>query len=154
MKNVWYYEYPIGCLGIACKNNKIYLIAFKGDKRFIGTEPLETPIIKETDKQLSEYFSGKRHEFSVPLDLIGTEFQKKVWNALISIPYGEKRSYKDIAILVENPKGCRAVGMANNRNPVMIIVPCHRIVGANGDLVGYAGGLSKKQYLLNLEKKD
>ena len=94
---------------------------------------------------------GKRKSFDLPLKPEGTEFQKKVWNALLDIPYGETRSYKDIAVAIGNPKACRAVGMANNRNPISIIIPCHRVIGANGSLVGYGGGLPIKIELLNLE---
>ncbi len=99
-----------------------------------------------------EYFAGSRKEFDIPLKLYGTEFQIKVWKALEVIPYGETKSYKDIAICIDNPKGCRAVGLANNRNPIPIIIPCHRVIGANGKLVGYGGGIDKKIFLLELEK--
>ena len=97
-------------------------------------------------KQLDEYFAGSRKEFDIPLKLYGTEFQIKVWKALEVIPYGETKSYKDIAICIDNPKGCRAVGLANNRNPIPIIIPCHRVIGANGKLVGYGGGIDKKSF--------
>lgn len=103
--------------------------------------------------QLKEYFDGKRKVFDFPYELHGTEFQKKVWKALCDIPYGETCSYKDIAIAVGNSKASRAVGMANNKNPIFIIVPCHRVIGANGKLVGYGGGLGMKTTLLELEKK-
>ena len=111
----------------------------------------ETPVIKEAFGQLSEYFSGKRKTFNLPLLLKGTDFQKQVWQALLKIPFGETRSYKQIAETIGNPKAVRAVGMANNKNPFLIIVPCHRVIGANGKLVGYAVGLDKKEYLLRLE---
>lgn len=112
----------------------------------------ETPVIKEAFRQLSEYFSGKRKEFHLPLLLKGTDFQIQVWNALLKIPFGETRSYKQIAEAIGNPKAVRAVGMANNKNPLLIVVPCHRVIGANGKLVGYAVGLDKKEFLLKLEK--
>lgn len=112
----------------------------------------ETPVIKEAFRQLSEYFSGKRKEFHLPLLLKGTDFQKQVWNALLKIPFGETRSYKQIAEAIGNTKAVRAVGMANNKNPLLIVVPCHRVIGANGKLVGYAVGLDKKEFLLKLEK--
>ena len=108
--------------------------------------------VLEGERQLQAYFNGKRQKFDLPLDAAGTPFQLKVWEALRQIPYGETRSYKDIAIAVENPKGVRAIGMANNRNPVAIIVPCHRVIGQDGSLTGYAGGLAIKQYLLDHEK--
>lgn len=112
----------------------------------------ETEVIKETYSQLSEYFAGKRDSFDIPIKTQGTDFQEKVWNALKQIPYGETRSYKDIAIAIGKPKAMRAVGMANNRNPIMIVIPCHRVIGANGQLIGYGGGLDVKEKLLTLEK--
>ena len=114
---------------------------------------VETPLLLEGERQLQQYFNGERQEFELPLDAAGTPFQLKVWEALRQIPYGETRSYKEIAIAVENPKGVRAIGMANNRNPISIITPCHRVIGTNGKLVGYAGGLHLKEYLLNHETK-
>ncbi len=104
--------------------------------------------------QLSEYFDGSRKMFDFKYELRGTEFQKKVWNALLQIPYGETRTYKDIAIAVGNEKACRAVGLANNKNPISIAVPCHRVIGVNGKLVGYAGGLEIKEYLLKMESEN
>jgi methylated-DNA-[protein]-cysteine S-methyltransferase len=116
---------------------------------FIKTE---TPIIKKAAAQIEKYLAGKLKEFSLPLALHGTEFQKAVWQALQGIPYGETRSYKDIAAAIGRPKAVRAVGMANNRNPIVIIVPCHRVIGHDGGLTGYGGGLPLKQRLLELEK--
>lgn len=103
--------------------------------------------------QLIEYFEGQRKVFDFPYKMQGTDFQKKVWTALCDIPYGETRSYKDIAIVVGNPKASRAVGMANNRNRLLFVVPCHRVIGSNGSLVGYVGGLEMKTTLLELERK-
>ncbi len=111
-------------------------------------------MICRTEGQLEEYMAGTRTEFDLPLKPEGTEFQKKVWNALLLIPYGETKSYKGIAVLIDNPKGCRAVGMANNRNPIPIIIPCHRVIGANGSLIGYGGGLDIKVKLLELERSE
>lgn len=111
----------------------------------------ETPLLKEASRQLKEYFEGKRTTFSLPLAPVGTEFQRKCWDALLTIPYGETRSYKDIAIAIGNEKACRAVGMANHNNPISIIIPCHRVIGANGSMVGYGGGLPVKEYLLKME---
>ena len=116
-------------------------------------EEEDTPLLLEGERQLQQYFNGERQAFELPLVAAGTPFQLKVWEALRQIPYGETRSYKDIAIAVENPKGVRAIGMANNRNPISIITPCHRVIGTNGKLVGYAGGLHLKEYLLNHETK-
>ena len=113
----------------------------------------ETALIKEAYLQLTEYLKGERKTFDLPLNPHGTEFQKRVWKALGEIPYGETRTYKQIAEAIGNPKAVRAVGMANNRNPLLIVVPCHRVIGADGKLVGYAAGLDKKEFLLRLEAK-
>ena len=112
----------------------------------------ETLTIKTAANQLDQYFTGKRKQFSLPLVLKGTEFQKAVWEALQAIPYGETRSYSDIAVAVGSPKAVRAVGMANHNNPIAIIVPCHRVIGKNGSLTGYASGLQNKKLLLELEQ--
>ncbi len=113
---------------------------------------MPSPLQREVDKQMREYFEGKRKAFELPLRPDGTDFQKKVWNALLEIPFGETRSYQDIANAVGSPKACRAVGMANHQNPIIIVIPCHRVIGKNGKLVGYGGGLSMKEKLLLLEK--
>ncbi len=107
---------------------------------------------KEAAQQIYEYLAGKRQEFTLEINPIGTEFQMAVWDELKRIPYAETRSYRDIATAIGNPKAARAVGMANNRNPLPIIVPCHRVIGANGKLVGYAGGVEIKEALLMLER--
>lgn len=112
----------------------------------------QSMILQETVRQLQEYFAGERTEFSIPLAPQGTEFQKKVWKALLRIPYGETRSYGEIAQMVGNSKASRAVGMANHNNPIPILIPCHRVIGKNGKLTGYAGGLEKKTALLELER--
>lgn len=111
------------------------------------------PVLVMAHQQLQEYFAGSRKEFSVPLAMLGTEFQLADWQALQTIPYGSTVSYKAVAEQIGRPKAVRAVGMANNRNPIAIIVPCHRVVGANGSLVGYGGGLAMKQWLLAHEQK-
>ncbi len=116
------------------------------------TEDTKHPILLKTAEQLNEYFQGKRQSFDLPLDFAGTEFQQKVWQALLTIPFGETRSYKQIAEQVGNVKAVRAVGAANGKNPISIIAPCHRVVGANGKLVGFAGGLDNKEILLKIEK--
>ena len=102
---------------------------------------------------LKEYFDGKRREFDLPLKFEGTDFQKKAWNALLTIPYGQTRSYKEQAEAVGNKKACRAVGAANGKNPISIIVPCHRVIGTDGSLIGYGGGLEMKKSLLDLERR-
>lgn len=112
-----------------------------------------TPLLEETTRQLSEYFAGNRREFTLPLLLKGTPFQRRVWDALKTIPYGETRSYGELAKAIGSPKSCRAVGGANHRNPISIIVPCHRVVGASGSLTGYGGGLENKRFLLDLEHR-
>ena len=115
-------------------------------------EDIQHPILLETQKQLNEYFAGQRQVFDLPLDFEGTEFQQKVWQALLTIPFGETRSYKQIAKQIGNVKAVRAVGAANGKNPISIIAPCHRVVGVNGKLVGFAGGLENKGILLKIEK--
>lgn len=153
MKNIWHYNFPVGRLWIAEENDAITYIEFNKDENvLVDYNFMETSLIKKASKQLKEYFNGEREIFDLPLAPQGTEFQKKVWQVLQNIPYGETRSYKEIATIVGNPKASRAVGMANNRNPIAIIIPCHRVIGHNGSLTGYAGGLSIKEYLLNLEK--
>lgn len=117
-----------------------------------GWECRETPVLALVKEQLSEYFAGRRKEFSVPLSPRGTDFQKRVWEELRRIPCGETRTYGQIAAALGNPKASRAVGMANHSNPIMILIPCHRVIGSNGKLTGYAGGLWMKERLLELEK--
>ena len=116
------------------------------------TEEQENGVENEGVRQVLEYFAGTRREFSLPLSPRGTPFQLRVWRALTEIPYGETRTYGDIARAIGAPGAARAVGGANNKNPIAIIVPCHRVVGANGALTGYAGGLDKKDFLLELER--
>ncbi|RYD21810.1 MAG: methylated-DNA--[protein]-cysteine S-methyltransferase [Verrucomicrobiaceae bacterium] len=109
------------------------------------------PLLLEAERQLNAYFSGELRIFSLPLDFSGTDFQKAVWNALLTIPYGETRSYGEIAMQLGNPKAVRAVGATNGKNPISIIAPCHRVIGSNGKLTGFAGGLEAKSFLLRLE---
>ncbi|MCD7863331.1 MAG: methylated-DNA--[protein]-cysteine S-methyltransferase [Lachnospiraceae bacterium] len=116
-------------------------------------ETITGSVAKELKVQLGEYFDGKRKEFTIPFILKGTPFQKEAWMALCDIPYGETRSYKEQAESMGRPNACRAVGGANHLNPIMILVPCHRVVGADGRLTGYAGGLEIKRFLLDLERK-
>jgi len=151
MSYVWHYETPIGRLAIAETEGAVSHLRFDGAAPLAGYEPKETPAIRQAGEQLLAYFSGQRTSFDIPLHLKGTPFQQSVWSALQAIPFGETRSYKDIAAQVGNSKAVRAVGMANNRNPIPIFIPCHRVIGTGGSLVGYAGGLSAKQLLLDLE---
>ena len=148
MMKKYVYNTIIAPIEIVEEDGYIVRLDFRIDEK-IDTE--ETSLIKETYKQIEEYLLGNRKKFIVPIKLKGTEFQKKVWNALLEIPYGETMSYKKIAEKIGNPKACRAVGMANHNNPIAIIVPCHRVIGSNRKLVGYAGGLDIKQKLLEIE---
>lgn len=141
---------PIGKLWLAQEGDFITELLFTGEAP--EREKEETPLLLRAEEELNEYFLGKRRKFDLPLLPKGTEFQKAVWKALLTIPYGETRSYQEIACLVGCPKGQRAVGMANNRNPISIFIPCHRVIGKNGALTGYGGGEDKKEYLLRLEK--
>jgi methylated-DNA-[protein]-cysteine S-methyltransferase len=111
----------------------------------------ETSLLREAVKQLKAYFAGKRRDFDLPLAPAGTEFQRRVWDALCNIPYGETISYAELARRVESPRACRAVGSANGSNPIAVIIPCHRVIASNGSLGGYGGGLDRKQWLLELE---
>lgn len=150
MKDITYalYDFPCCRLKIGYSDSAIHYIV-KSDEEGSGTA---SEMSELAAKELDEYFSGKRKSFDLPLEPQGTEFQRKVWNALLEIPYGETRSYKDIAEKIRNPRACRAVGGANNKNPIVILIPCHRVVGSHGGLVGYGLGLPMKQQLLDIEK--
>ena len=143
------YETMLGDVTFVEEDGALLAISMQSDH---GGIVQETPLIKDAFRQLSEYLIGERKEFDIPLRMKGTEFQKRVWTALLEIPYGETRNYKQIAEAIGNPKGMRAVGMANNRNQLLVVVPCHRVIGANGNLVGYGEGLEMKEFLLRLEK--
>ena len=136
------------CVGVLWEYDNPKLVLFA-----VLVEHNQHPILLETERQLSEYFAEKRQSFDLPLDFAGTDFQKRVWQALLQIPFGETRSYKDIALEIGNVKAVRAVGAANGKNPISIIAPCHRVVGVNGKLIGFAGGLDNKGMLLKLEQK-
>lgn len=154
MVNIFYYQTDIGRVGIAAKDNQItnlYFAAAAISSSQVSVE--ETSLLKEAGKQLQEYLSGKRRVFDLPLAPVGTEFMLRVWQALCTIPYGNTCSYKDIAQRLGRPKAARAVGLANHNNPLPIFIPCHRVVGANGKLVGYLGGLDVKTRLLALEQQ-
>lgn len=152
MKASYICEFSIGRLIIMEEDGAITRIEL-AEQQSGDNDGWETPLIKSAAAQLREYFSGRRRQFDLPLAPKGTPFQKKVWAALCEIPYGETRTYGQIAEKVGNPKASRAVGMANHNNPIMIVIPCHRVIGANGSLTGYAGGLSVKQQLLDLEQE-
>ncbi len=145
-----YYSSEIGDIKIIGGENKIFSIDFIEKKPTANTEI--PPYLEECIEQLDDYFRGERKIFSMKLTLQGTDFQKKVWNQLIKIPYGEISSYKDIALKIGNPNASRAVGNANRKNKLAIIVPCHRVIGSNGSLTGYASGIWRKEWLLKHEK--
>lgn len=161
MRYVYFYNTGIkelGILGIGATEDKITDLFFEYEieniKKSSNYIIKETPLIKKATSQLFEYLNEKRRDFNLPLLKEGTDFQISVWNELLKIPYGETRSYKDIAIAINNEKAVRAVGMANNRNKIPIFIPCHRVIGSNKKLVGYGGGLEIKEFLLNLEKRN
>lgn len=137
---------PKGLTGILWENDSPHRVRFKAQ-----VEDKNNPFLLEAEQQLKDYFTGKLKKFSLKLDFIGTEFQKSVWNALLTIPFGETRSYGQIAKQIGNPKAVRAVGAANGKNPLSIIAPCHRVIGSNGKLTGFAGGLEIKSLLLKIE---
>ncbi|MGE8683798.1 MAG: methylated-DNA--[protein]-cysteine S-methyltransferase [Acinetobacter sp.] len=150
---------PVGRLKLVAHETALVAVIWENENpnRVRLAELVENPqhpILLKTVQQLNEYFQGKRQKFDLPLDFEGTEFQQKVWQALLTIPFGETRSYKQIAEQVGNVKAVRAVGAANGKNPISIIAPCHRVVGANGKLVGFAGGLENKDILLKIEKTE
>ena len=154
MKNMFYYRTSIGLIGIAENGRSITNLWFPGENGPENALEKETSLLEETYGQLVGYLSGEREEFTVPLDPSGTPFQRTVWKCLLTIPYGQTRSYGEIARNIGSPLASRAVGMANNRNPIAILIPCHRVIGANGKLVGYAGGLDIKKSLLDLEERN
>lgn len=152
-----YMDSPVGALKLVAHDQALVAVMWDNEdhKRVRLAELIEDrqhPILLRVKKQLEEYFAGQRQQFDLPLDFQGTDFQQQVWQALLTIPYGEKRSYKEIAVQIGNEKAVRAVGAANGRNPISIIAPCHRVIGSSGALVGFAGGLDKKQILLSLEQ--
>ena len=151
-------ESPVGKLKLVASTNALHAILWEQERpNRVKLAPLkldpQQPILIETERQLREYFVGTRKEFDLPLEPAGSEFQKKVWRALREIPFGQTRSYLDLARSVGSAKAVRAVGAANGKNPLSIVVPCHRVVGANGALTGFAGGLEVKAKLLALEAR-
>ena len=154
MNNIFVYETEIGELAIADNGRAITELYFKNKIDLDGKNVEETQLIRQAYNEFNEYLSGTRKDFNILLEPSGTEFQLKVWEALKTIPYGETCSYKEIAEKINSPKAFRAVGLANNKNPIPIIIPCHRVIGKDGSLTGYGGGLSKKECLLNLENEN
>ncbi|AGE24839.1 MULTISPECIES: methylated-DNA--[protein]-cysteine S-methyltransferase [Pseudomonas] len=150
---------PVGQLTLVARAGKLAAILWETERanRVRLGDLIETgdnPVLLETERQLTEYFAGTRNHFELELDFVGTDFQTQVWQALLTIPFGETRSYSQIASQIGNPTAVRAVGAANGRNPISIIAPCHRVIGASGTLTGFAGGLEAKQYLLTLENRN
>lgn len=145
------YNTPIGKISLTEDGQAITCLDFIAEDIQIDTKTEETKLLADAYNQLMDYLNGERKEFTLPLKPSGTPFQQKVWEVLQSIPYGKTLSYKEVATKAGNPKACRAVGMANNRNPIPIIIPCHRVIGADGKLVGYGGGLPIKIKLLTIE---
>ena len=147
---------PVGDLKLVAKGARLAAILWENDQpNRVRLGPLldqpDTDVLVRAEQQLTEYFAGQRRQFELDLDFTGTDFQKQVWQALLTIPFGETRSYRDIARQIGNETAVRAVGAANGRNPISIIAPCHRVIGASGALTGFAGGLAAKQLLLRLE---
>lgn len=143
------FETPLCVLTAEEKDGALTALRFGGS---VTRTYAPTPLLAQTQRQLQEYFAGERREFTLPLAPEGTPFQRAVWEALLTIPYGETASYGEIAKRIGSERAARAVGMANNRNPIPIIIPCHRVIGVSGALTGYAGGLLLKEKLLFLEK--
>ena len=169
MQSYFFYETRIGTLKIVEKDQKIIEVALSSkdahdktersrnwsiENKKDANEYRETKLIQTARLQVEEYLSGRRKTFDFPIALEGTDFQKRVWNVLLSIPFGETRSYSWVADQIQNPKAVRAVGMANHKNPLLIVIPCHRVIGIQGNLTGYAGGLSLKEELLYLERNE
>ena len=150
MKYSHAYDSPAGRIYIAESDGAITDLVFRPVE---GSVEQETELLSRAIQMLREYFAGTRREFDLPLDPSGTAFQKKAWTALLSIPYGQTRTYKQQAEAIGNPKACRAVGSANGKNPISIFIPCHRVIGSDKTLTGYGGGLEIKQALLELERK-
>lgn len=143
---------PLGPLTLVEEDGALVQLAFDG-YTVLESEEVDSPLLWEAERQLISYFAGQLQVFSLPLCTKGTPFQEKVWCALQKIPYGETRTYGELAAMIGQPTAARAVGGANHRNPLAIIIPCHRVVAAHGELGGYGGGLDKKQWLLALEEK-
>ncbi|MBN2285685.1 MAG: methylated-DNA--[protein]-cysteine S-methyltransferase [Tissierellales bacterium] len=150
-KDVVFMDSPMGPIEVKASLKGITSISFRNQK---GINEGDSPLLEQAVTELKEYFGGQRKSFDLPLDIEGTPFRMKVWNELSKIPYGETISYKELASRIGNVKASRAVGGANNKNPIGIVVPCHRVIGANGALVGYEGGIDKKKWLLDFEKEN
>jgi len=146
-----YYQSPLGWIQIQASHDAITSLVFCDERKNDACS--DSPILLECIRQLDEYFDGRRTSFDLPVEQKGTKFQQNVWNVLTGIPFGKTVSYGDVAKMLNNPKSMRAVGAANGKNKLWIIVPCHRVIGANGSLTGYAGGIERKKWLLEHEAK-
>ena len=153
MKKVFYYETKIGKIGLAEEYGFITNLYFMNMKQPLNAKRCETDILKEAHIQIDEYLSGLRTEFDLPMNPSGTDFQQTVWSELLNIPYGKTKTYKEVAEAVKSPNATRAVGNANNKNPIPILIPCHRVIGSDNKLTGYVGGNELKNTLLELEKQ-
>ena len=169
MKQSCLYKSPIGILKISEDDGKITNLSLylqendpESDMNLQQNQPngqnrqiqgQHSALLQETCRQLDEYFRGERRQFNLPLGYVGTPFQESVWRELQNIPYGETRNYEDIAVKIGNPKAVRAVGQANNRNPILLIIPCHRVIHKSGDISGFACGIETKKYLFDLERR-
>jgi methylated-DNA-[protein]-cysteine S-methyltransferase len=153
MRKVHFFQTELGTIRVAENGEGVTGVYLPGEKGPEDGVEEETPLMKQAEKQIKEYLAGQRKEFTVRQSLEGTGFSRQVWEALQKIPYGQTRSYGEVAAMIDRPGAARAVGQANNRNPISIIIPCHRVIGADGKLVGYAAGLKIKKHLLELEKK-
>jgi len=148
---------PVGGLKLVASDKGLAAILWENDNpRRVQLSPVieqnDHPILLQTEAQLQDYFASKREKFNLPLDFVGTDFQKKVWEALLGIPFGQTRTYQQIAYQIGHPKAVRAVGAANGKNPIAIVTPCHRVIGTKGKLTGFAGGLVAKEALLDIER--
>lgn len=152
MKYGLYLETSIGRLYLEQEGDFLVSLGRAGDSEEDALQ--ETPLLRRAAEEITEFLAGRRRDFDIPIHMKGTDFQKRVWQALLEIPYGETKSYGEIAARIGCPGGARAVGQACNRNPIMIIVPCHRVIGGNGRLVGFGGGLDMKEKLLTLEQQE
>lgn len=145
------YDTELGKIFISSNGDSITSVSLK-NQNILDIKERRTTLTDKAALQINEYFAGKRKAFDVPIAPKGTEFQQKVWQALREIPYGQTRSYKEVAIAIGNPKGSRAVGMANHKNPILLLIPCHRVIGSKGSLVGFAVGVDVKERLLQIER--
>ena len=166
MNDIYLFKSPIGVLKLCAENDHITGLALlqkETDQNIIQKSvsqksvsqksAMHSDLLYEAYTQLQEYFAGKRTQFELPIRNAGTAFQQRVWQELRQIPYGETRSYEEVAVAIGNPKACRAIGQANNKNPLLIINPCHRVIHKNGDITGFGCGTEVKQFLLDLEKR-